>query len=68
MLFRNESAAPSAEVKIPGYPDGNFTLTSWASGSKQHFDGKTISEGLSIPFEEGETVKVVEIRSAQSRH
>ena len=68
VLFRNESAAPSAEVKIPGYPDGNFTLTSWASGSKQHFDGKTISEGLSIPFEEGETVKVVEIRSAQSRH
>lgn len=66
VLFRNESAAPSADINIPGYPDGDFTLTSWEIGTKEHLKGKTIREGLSIPFEEGETVMVIELRRAPS--
>lgn len=62
ILFRNESNADAAIVQIPGYPDGVFTMKPWGGKSEISFEGKTLRDGLSIPFEGSEIVKVIEIR------
>lgn len=73
VLFRNQSAATSANIEIPGYPDGAFALIPWnsqtTSGGEEaggaawtSFQGSALRKGLSIPFEGSELVEVIEVR------
>ena len=67
VLFRNESRAPSAEIAIPGYPNGDFTLRSWDGSKDVVVDGGRIRDKLAIPFSEGQTVKVIEIHRTRQK-
>jgi len=62
VLFRNESDAPSATFMIPGFPDGEFTLTLWEDGSTQALDGRDLRSALTIPFAGQQRVEVLELR------
>ena len=62
VLFRNKGNASSATIQIPGYPDGVFTMKSWDGSSETDVNGKSLRNGLSIPFGNSEIVKAIEIR------
>jgi hypothetical protein len=62
VLFRNDSRAASAQITIPGYPDGSFTFTSWTNGARWVAQGDAVRKDLTVPFDGDEKVKVIEIR------
>ena len=62
VLFRNDSRAASAQINIPGFPDGSFTFTSWASGASWISQGSDVRKQLTVPFGGDEKIKVIEIR------
>jgi hypothetical protein len=66
VLFRNDSAASSAEFRIPGYPDGAFEMTDWSSGKKIAVEGGKVRANITIPFAAGDTVAVLEIHRKSS--
>ncbi len=66
VLFRNDSRAASAQISIPGYPDGSFTFTSWTNGARWVAQGDAVRKDLTVPFDGDEKVKVIEIRTRTS--
>jgi len=62
VLFRNDSNASSAEMAVPGFPDGGFTLKSWVSGKVTTIQGSDLRREISVQFEGANTVDVLEIR------
>jgi alpha-galactosidase len=61
VLFRNNSKAPSAEISIPGYPDGAFSFTSWTDAKSWDLQGAAMKNRTSIPFRGDNAVEVIEI-------
>ncbi|MGB8479221.1 MAG: alpha-galactosidase [Acidobacteriaceae bacterium] len=66
VLFRNDSGAPSAELSIPGYPDGSFEMTDWNSGKKIAVQGDKMRTHITILFAAGEATAVFEIHRKSS--
>jgi hypothetical protein len=62
VLFRNDSNAETAEIRIPGFPDGSYTLTFWTNGKASTANGHDFRAGTAISFDGDETVKVIEVR------
>lgn len=62
VLFRNQSNAPSAELSLPGFRDGAFTLTSWTNGKTLSTQGRTLRDHISAPFPPTADVEVLEVR------
>jgi alpha-galactosidase len=75
VLFRNSSHAASAAISLPGFPDGEFSLTPWpdnpaanetsaaAQGQLRTVRGSDLRLGISVPFDQNENrVSVIEIR------
>jgi alpha-galactosidase len=68
VLFRNNSSAPSATIPIPGYPGGDFTLTSWTTEKTSAVAGNTIRSALTVALPQSVPVEVLEIRRATESH
>ena len=63
VLFRNDSGARSAEVKLPAFPDGAFTVRSEMSGrAVGTYSGSQFREGIEFPLPAKYQVEILEIR------
>jgi alpha-galactosidase len=63
VLFRNDSGARSAEVKLPAFPDGAFTVRSQMSGrAVGTYSGSQFREGIEFPLPAKYQVEILEIR------
>jgi len=61
VLFRNQSSATSARFHIPGYPDGQFRVTSWGTGVTWTVSGSALKDALEVRFPPGQNVEVIEL-------
>jgi alpha-galactosidase len=64
VLFRNEATATEAQVEIPGFPDGRFTLTSWTGEKQREISGADLRSGIQVALPSDEPVQVLEVRTA----
>ena len=64
VLFHNDSSATGGSVTVPGFPDGNFTLTSWVGAPPIALEGAALRTGIILPFVATEHVAVFEVRRA----
>jgi len=63
VLFKNDSGAKSAGVKLPVFPDGDFTVRSEMSGQALgKYSGSQFRAGIEFPFPEKYRVEILEIR------
>jgi hypothetical protein len=61
VLFRNQSSARNARFRIPGYPEGQFRVTSWNTGETWTVSGTALKDALEVRFPSGEDVEVIEL-------
>ncbi len=65
-LFRNQSNAAGAVVKLPVMPGGKFRVRSVISGKEVGVFEKTDwARGVAVPFATGAAVEVLEVRNAE---
>jgi alpha-galactosidase len=63
VLFKNDSNAKSAEVKLPVYPDGNFQVRSAPDGEALgQYSGVQLRQGVEFPFPATSQVEILEVR------
>ncbi len=63
VLFKNDSGAKNVEVKLPVFPDGEFTVRSEMSGQALgKFPGSQFRAGIEFPLPEKYRVEILEIR------
>jgi alpha-galactosidase len=62
IVFRNQSASPSADVSIPGFPDGTFTLASWTTGKVVTTEGRSVRDRITLPFTSSSGVEILQVR------
>jgi alpha-galactosidase len=63
VVFKNESNARDATVKIPNYPDGRFSLHSVMTGdSIGLFSGRQFRSGVVLPIPPEHKVQIIEVR------
>jgi alpha-galactosidase len=62
-LFKNESGAEQAEVRLPVFPEGSFRIRSVMTGeSLGEFSGEQIRQGIPVRFPAQSKVQILEIR------
>jgi len=63
VLFKNDSGAGSAEVKLPAFPEGKFTVRSEMSGEALGtYSGSQFQSGIEFPLPAKYQVEILEIR------
>ncbi|HEX5283788.1 MAG TPA: alpha-galactosidase [Bryocella sp.] len=67
VLFRNQSSATNVRFRIPGYPDGQFRVTSWSTGETWIVSGKALKDTLEVRFPSGQDVEVIELHPVSTK-
>ncbi|HEY0307434.1 MAG TPA: alpha-galactosidase [Acidobacteriaceae bacterium] len=60
VLFRNSSNKARATIQIPGFPGGDFIVSSWITGRKFRLKGSELDAGYTATLESG-TVTIFEL-------
>ncbi len=53
VLFRNDSVARHISFQIPGFPDGDYKMTSWTSNNSTSANGPELRAGYSVVMDSG---------------